>query len=233
MTTSRPLAPIPGVRVALFDLDGTLADSDPLIAAAVVESCAQFGYRVTPQEVLPCIGPPMVVMLQQLLSIGPEQAQTIGRDYRDRYLDRFVARTPPLPGATALLDGLRARGVPLAVVTNKYEDAAHALVDALGWERRFDVVVGLDTAGRGKPAPDPVLHALRALHARPDEAVFAGDSPADMGAGRAAGTRAVIGRAGRIAAAALSEAGATHVVDDLGGVAALLADVRGADARGA
>ena len=228
MTTRRPLAPIPGVRVALFDLDGTLADSDPLIAAAVVESCVRYGYDVTPEQVAPYIGPPMVVMLQQLLPIGPDQAQTIGRDYQERYLARFVARTPPLPGATALLDGLRARGVPLAVVTNKYEASANALVDALGWERRFEVVVGLDTTGRGKPAPDPLLYALRTLGARPDEAVIVGDSPADMGAGRAAGTRAVIGRAGRIAAAALSEAGATHVVDDLGGVAALLADARGA-----
>ena len=228
MTTSRPLAPIAGVRVALFDLDGTLADSDPLIAAAVVESCARYGYRLTPEDVLPHIGPPMVVMLQQMLSIGSEQAEPIGRDYQARYLARFMPRTPPLPGAGALLDGLHARGVPMAVVTNKYADAGRALVSVLGWERRLDVVVGLDTTGRGKPAPDPLLHALRALGARPDEAVIVGDSPADMGAGRAAGTRAVIGRAGRIAAAALTEAGATHVVDDLGGVAALLADARGA-----
>ncbi len=228
MSTSPALAPIPGVRAALFDLDGTLADSDPLIAAAVVESCARYGYRLTSEDVLPHIGPPMVVMLQQMLSIGPEWAETISGDYRDRYLDRFMPRTPPLPGAEALLDGLHARGVPMAVVTNKYEDGGRALVRRLGWERRLELVVGLDTTGRGKPAPDPVLHALRALGAAPGEAVLAGDSPADMGAGRAAGLRAVIGLAGRNTAAALREAGATHVAEDLGGVAALLAHARGA-----
>jgi HAD superfamily hydrolase (TIGR01509 family) len=211
----------------LFDLDGTLADSDPLIAAAVVESCAHYGYRVTAEEVTPHIGPPMVVMLQQMLPIGPEWAETITGDYRERYLDRFMPRTPPLPGARALLDGLRARGVPMAIVTNKNEDGGRALVRILGWERLFEVVVGVDTTGRGKPAPDPVLHALGALGAAPGAAAIVGDSPADMGAGRAAGLRAVIGLAGRKPADALREAGATHVVADLDAVAALLAGARG------
>lgn len=227
MPTRPPPAPIPALRAALFDLDGTLADSDPLIAAAVVESCAHYGYRLTAEEVLPHIGPPMVVMLQQMLSIGPEWAETITGDYLERYRDRFMPRTPPLPGAEALLDGLHARGVPMAVVTNKYADAGRALVRRLGWERRFEVVVGFDTTGRGKPAPEPVLHALGALGAAPNEAAVVGDSPADMGAGRAAGLRAVIGLAGRNSAAALGEAGATHVVGDLDAVAALLAEARG------
>ena len=192
-----------------------------------MESCAHYGYDVTAEEVLPRIGPPMVVMLQQMLSIGPEWAETISADYRARYLDRFMPRTPPLPGAEALLDGLRARGVPMAIVTNKYADGARALVHILGWERLFEVVVGVDTTGRGKPAPDPVLHALEALGAAPGEAAFVGDSPADMGAGRAAGLRAVIGLAGRKPAAALRDAGATHIVEDLDGVAALLAVARG------
>ncbi|MCY3920039.1 MAG: HAD hydrolase-like protein, partial [Chloroflexi bacterium] len=91
-----------------------------------------------------------------------------------------------------------------------------------------EVVVGFDTTGRGTPAPAPVRHALAALGAAPREAAFVGDSPADMGAGRAAGLQAVIGLAGRKAAAALGEAGATHIVEDLDAVAALLAGARGA-----
>lgn len=216
-------APISGVRAVLFDLDGTLADSEPLIAQAVSESCAAFGYSVRPEQVRERIGPPMPVMLQSLLPIDLAEALAIYEDYQARYNGTFVPRTQPLPGAIELLDALRGRGAPMAVVTNKNEIGGKTLVEALGWTSRFAVVVGMDTAAKAKPAPDPAIHALAVIGATPGEAVFVGDSEADMGCGAAAGMRAVIGIAGLRKRDALAAAGGTHLVDDLRGVSALLA----------
>lgn len=213
---------IPGLRAVLFDLDGTLADSEPLITQAVSESCAAFGHTVRPQQVAERIGPPMTVMLQALLPIDLDEAQAIYDDYQRRYNGVFVPRTQPLPGAPELLDALQKRGVRMAVVTNKNELGGKTLVEAMGWTRFFGVVVGMDTAPRAKPAPDPALHALDAIGATPRETAFVGDSEADMGCGAAAALRAVIGIAGMREADVLAAAGGSHIVDDLSDVAALL-----------
>jgi len=216
------LKPIEGLRAVLFDLDGTLADSEPLIAQAVSESCAAFGYTVAAEAVAERIGPPMPVMLQSLLPIGLDEALVIYDEYQARYNGTFVPQTEPLPGAVDLLDALRTRGVPIAVVTNKNELGGKTLVEAMGWTSRFEVVVGMDTSPQAKPAPDSAWHALRVMGAKATEAAFVGDSVADMGCGAAAGMRAVIG-IGVPKREALRAAGGTHLVADLGGVSALLA----------
>ena len=214
--------------MVLFDLDGTLADSEPLIAQAVSESCAAFGHTVLPEQVAARIGPPMPVMLQSLLPIDLDEALAIYDEYQRLYNGTFVPRTQPLPGAVALLDALRARDVPMAVVTNKNELGGKVLVEAMGWTSRFEVVVGMDTAAQAKPAPDPALHALAVIGATVAEAAFVGDSEADMGCGAAAGMAAVIGIAGPRKRDALVAAGGTHMVEDLSGVSALLASAAGA-----
>jgi len=227
VTDESPLTPIAGLRAVLFDLDGTLADSEPLIAQAVSESAAAFGYELSSGDVIPRIGPPMPIMLQQMLPIGPDEAQTIYEEYQRRYNSRFVPQTQPLPGAVELLASLRARDVAMAVVTNKNEFGGKVLVEAMGWTSLFRVVVGMDTAGAGKPAPDGILHALGVVGAGPDETAFVGDSSADMGGGRAAKTRAVIGITGLRSAEEMLEGGGAHTADDLAGVATLLSEARG------
>jgi phosphoglycolate phosphatase len=221
--STAPLDPVSGLRAVLFDLDGTLADSEPLIAQAVSESCAVFGYAVEPGQIVERIGPPMPVMLQSLLPLAVDEAQAIYDDYQVRYNRSFVPRTQPLPGAVDLLDALRDRDAALAIVTNKNEVGGTILVDALGWTDRFSVVVGMNTTPHAKPAADPALHALRALGVSAAEAAFVGDSEADMGCAAAAGIRAAIGIASLREREALQAAGATHIVEDLDAVATLLA----------
>ncbi len=224
----RPPAPLGGIRAVLFDLDGTLADSEPLIARAVVESAGVSGHALRPQQVTEALGPPMTVLLRSLLPIGEEEAQRIYDDYQERYNGRFVPQTQPLPGAPELLASLHGRDVAMAIVTNKNELGGKTLVEALGWTAWFPVVVGMNTAAKAKPAPEPALYALEALGLPPEAAAFVGDSEADMGCGHAAGLPVVIGIAGLGERAALAAAGATHVVDGLAEVAALLGAAGGA-----
>jgi len=212
----------PRVRAALFDLDGTLVDSLPTIAEATVEAFGRHGHRVTAEQIVPRIGPPMEVLAREVTGAGPDESQAMYRTYQDLYYGEYIQRTPPHEGAHALVDALRSAGVALGIVTNKNEYGGRLMVQVQQWGSRFGSVVGRDTAPHYKPHPAPALHALRELDVPPDEAAFVGDTEADMACARDAGIAYVVGVTGARTPDALRAAGATHVFDSLAEVGALL-----------
>ena len=119
----------------IFDLDGTLADTEPLVLGCMLETINAHGHAVDRERLLQFIGPPLPVMLFHMLGLSAEQAQPIYMDYLRRYEESYMPRTTPLAGAEALLDELAAADVPLAVVTNKREDAGRKTVELLGLDR--------------------------------------------------------------------------------------------------
>ncbi len=211
-------------RSVIFDLDGTLADTEPLVIGCMLETINAHGYPVDEQRLLQFIGPPLPIMLDHMLGLTLEQAQPIYLDYLRRYKERYMPQTRPLAGAEALLDALAAAETPLAVVTNKREDAGRQTVELLGWTDRFRTIVGADTASDPKPHPAPLMHALDILGGEPDSAAMIGDTESDMGAGRNARFAGVIGIVGVRDAQFLFERGATAVAADLNGVGELLFD---------
>ena len=211
------------IRAVLFDLDGTLADSESLIAVGIVQALAEHGYDVTQRQVLDILGPPLTEMVPIL--VGPvtdERYASIRAAYLRNYHEVQLPNVQPLPGATALLDALQARGIPLAIVTNKIEEGAHEQVAAMGWTSRFSAVIGADTAGRPKPFPDPALLALGRLAVDARDAAFVGDTGADMECATAAGIPVRIGIAHVRTPEALRAAGATHIAHHLDDAAAVL-----------
>ena len=209
-------------RSVIFDLDGTLADTEPLVLGCMLETINAHGHAVDRERLLQFIGPPLPVMLDHMLGLSAEQAQPIYMDYLRRYEDSYMPRTRPLPGAEALLDALRDAEVPLAVVTNKREDAGRKTVELLGWIERFETIIGANTASDPKPHPAPLIHALEILKGAPDTAAMVGDTESDMGAGRNAKFAGVIGIVGLRDADFLISQGATAVADGLTGVGGLL-----------
>ena len=208
----------------VFDLDGTLADTEPLVLGCMLETINAHGHAVDEALLLRYIGPPLPVMLFNMLGLQAEKAQPIYLDYLRRYEADYMPRTRPLPGAEALLDGLREAGAPLAIVTNKREDAGRKTVELLGWTERFRTIIGADTASDPKPHAAPLLHALEILGGEPESAAMVGDTESDMGAGRNAGFAGVIGIVGVRDAEYLRRYGATDVAADLSEVAELLLD---------
>lgn len=206
----------------IFDLDGTLADTEPLVLGCMLETINAHGHPVDREILLQYIGPPLPVMLFNMLGLSADQAQPIYMDYLRRYEQSYMPRTRPLPGAEALLDALRQAEVPIAVVTNKREDAGRKTVDLLGWSDRFETIIGADTASDPKPHPAPLFHALEVLKGEPDSAAMVGDTESDMGAGRNAKFAGVIGIVGVRDAEFLRNQGATAVAEDLYGVRDLL-----------
>ena len=214
-------APMLGV---LFDLDGTLVDSMPSIAAGMARTLNEFGHELSADTILPLIGAPMPTLVTQLTGVTDDVADEIYQRYLALYYDEMIETTPPFDGAQSLLDRLTASGVPLAVVTNKNEHGGKLMVEVQGWERYFEVVVGRDTTARPKPWPDGLLHALERLAVPPERAAMVGDTEFDMKAGLDGGLRYRVGLLGARGADELDVSGATHVVSDLESVGDILLD---------
>lgn len=224
MTTSTDASasrPLPGA--VLFDCDGTLADSLPLIVASFVEALRAEGHSFTPEQVHAVSGAPFVGMMNALIGpTTPEQLARLGEAYGTAYRARQAEMLKPLPGAVALLEALVAQKVPLALVTNRVEVSAHGALETLGWLPHFAAVIGSNNTKLPKPAPDPALLALERLGIDPNAAIYVGDHEADMQCAVTAGIPVVIGLAIAGNAEALSAAGATHIAGSLAEVEALL-----------
>ena len=205
----------PRYRSVIFDLDGTLADTEPLVIGCMLDTINAHGHAVDEVTLLKYIGPPLPVMLYNMLGLDGERSHAIYMDYLKRYEDVYMPQTRPLPGAEPLLDALGEAEVPLAVVTNKREDAGRKTVELLGWTDRFQTIIGADTASDPKPHAAPLLHALEILEGEPESAVMVGDTESDMGAGRNAKFAGVIGIVGLRDADYLRRYGATHTVAGL------------------
>jgi HAD superfamily hydrolase (TIGR01509 family) len=177
----------PRVRAVLFDLDGTLADSEHIAAAALAAAFAQAGLRGDPpleqframsgmalEEILARLGLPAELA-------GPFRAAARG----------MIGRTRLFPGALALLRTLHARRVGIGVITGKDRPRTLATLDHLKIADLVDGLVTPDDPPAPKPSPEGVWWLCRRLGVAARQAVLAGDSAADLRAGRDAGVRTV------------------------------------------
>lgn len=181
-----------------FDLDGTLLDTHGDLAEAVNHALAKSGRAPIPfAEVRNLVGGGAKKMLDRALDIsgGPLPEAEFSQRYAElleHYEANISKHSRLFPGGEAMLDGLAARGVKLALVTNKLERLARKLLGELGLSDRFYAIIGGDTLGpdRAKPAPD-LLDAMVAQGGG-GRAAYVGDTTYDTGAARAAGLPCVV-----------------------------------------
>lgn len=175
----------------LFDLDGTLADTVELILHCFRHTFQVHRGQIPPDaDLLVGIGKPLRDQLRDF-GLGSEEVERMAETYatlQRRIHDDMVA---PYPGAVDLVRALRADGVGVAVVTSKRRGMAERTLERCGFAGLVDVLVGADDVTRGKPDPEPVRLALDqlGLAGEAGRTLFLGDSPWDMQAGRAGGTR--------------------------------------------
>ena len=174
----------------LFDLDGTLLDSIELLVQCMEFTFTGAQRAPTREQWIAGIGTPL---RQQLAEWADDDAMIeamVGR-YRDYQLQHFERLTNTFPGVAELLRWARDRGHALGVVTSKGAGMTQRSLDHVGITSFFDVIVTVEATTRHKPHPDPVLHALAQLDIGVQSALFVGDSPHDVRAGRAAGVATV------------------------------------------
>ena len=202
------------MRTLAFDLDGTLTDSVPDIAAAVNRTLAARG--------LPSLDEPTVAYmvgdgLQPLIdrafaAVGAKPDDAAGADYLADYESRVAEATRLYPGAERALDELRAEGWTLAVCTNKPEHAARLLLKALGVADRFAAIGGGDSFVAHKPDPRHLAGTIKAAGGTPERTLMVGDHTNDVLAAAGCGVRTIFagwgyGRPGM-------EAGAVAIAKD-------------------
>lgn len=185
MTDARP--------VLLCDLDGTLIDSVPDLAAAVGRLLGEMGRAPLPQDaVRRMVGDGVPKLIERALAASggapaPAELAGIVARYLPIYESMMTERTRPYPGVAATLAALKREGWRLAVCTNKLEGPTRGILAALGLAPLFEAVAGGDTFPVRKPEPGHVLGLLAAMGAPREAAVMLGDGANDVRAARAAG----------------------------------------------
>jgi len=176
--------------VVVFDLDGTLVDSSADLAAALNHTLTAMGRPVTDLgTVRGLVGRGARVLIREGLALSGESNDALVEEGYPIFIDHYAAHiqdgTRPYPGVEAALDALKMAGAKLAICTNKPERLTNLLIAALGWQGRFDAIIGADTLAARKPDPAPLHEAI--ARAGGGRALLVGDSITDAETARGAG----------------------------------------------
>jgi len=207
-------------RAILFDLDGTLIDSAPDIAAAVNELLA--GRDLPPlgvDQVKAMIGGGVMKLVERAFAASgsPLAGGTLeeaNRDMAPIYRRHLTRLTRLMPGVREALTHFHLNATAMGVVTNKPQLATREILLHFHLTEYLGAIVGGDAVTHLKPAPDALLLALDQLGVEPYEALMVGDSSSDVGAARAAGTPVALLRGG-YTHVPVEELGADIVCDSL------------------
>ncbi len=184
---ARPLQGPP--RAVLFDLDGTLVDTAPDLAAAVNRLRVEDGRAALDEaELRPLVSKGGRALLARAYpESDPAALEARLPRFLAAYAEALVVHSRPFPGIEALLDQLESHGCRWGIVTNKPEALARGVLAGLGWTARCAVLVGGDTLPLRKPDPAPLAHAVARLGVPPGACAYVGDDARDIAAGNAAG----------------------------------------------
>ncbi|MSO65937.1 MAG: phosphoglycolate phosphatase [Alphaproteobacteria bacterium] len=220
----------PRRHIIIFDLDGTLVDTAPDIAAALNVATAAFG--LAPQSVAavrPLIGAGSRRLVERAFvtaghAAGDADHEAALKTFLVHYRAHLADASLPFPGTVEALNRLRAQGCVLGVCTNKFYDYSVALLEQLGLAAYFGCVAGGDSFAVRKPDGRHITGVIDALGGQAAQAIMVGDSATDVAAARDAGVPVIAVSYGYTATPA-HELGADLVVDDArtlpGAIAAL------------
>ena len=176
----------------IFDMDGTLFDTEKLCSQCEIRACAEMGYTMTPEIYLGTVGLPShgergwrAFLLGHY---GPDfPIDEVARRTR-RYMNVEIAQNglPIKPGASELLDWLDANHIPRAIASSSARESIAHHLERVGWTNRIDLFVGGDEIAHGKPAPDIFLEAARRLSVSPLQCAAFEDSEAGVRSAHAA-----------------------------------------------
>jgi 2-phosphoglycolate phosphatase len=176
-------------QAVLFDLDGTLLDTAPDMAAALNSLRTLEGLDPIPFDQ---IRPYVSHGAARLIKIGfacesGQRFEALRTRFLDLYRSDIAVGTRLFAGMDAVLGALERRGIAWGVVTNKPGWLTDPLLAALGMSARAGCVVSGDTLAERKPHPMPLLHAAKLLAVEPADCIYVGDAERDIQAGRSAG----------------------------------------------
>ncbi|KAB8132157.1 pyrophosphatase PpaX [Gracilibacillus oryzae] len=175
------------IETILFDLDGTLIDTNELIIASFTHTVGKFGDRpYAREEIIEFIGPPLVDSLQK---VNPEKVEDMMKTYREHNYANHENYVKAYPTVVDTIKKLKEAGYQLGIVTTKLSDTARLGLEITGMGDMFEVLIGLDDVENAKPHPEPILKAIDKLKANPMTTLMVGDNYHDIEAGHNAGVQ--------------------------------------------
>ncbi|MBY8885965.1 HAD family phosphatase [Streptomyces sp. PTM05] len=177
-----------GLQAVLFDMDGTLVDTEGVWWQAVAETAARLGHELGDADVPEVLGQPVAHSARHLAAVTgtDRELADLESELDGRFAELVAREVRPRPGAVRLLDALGAEGVTTALVSASPRRVVDLVLDVLG-PGRFALSVSADDTPRSKPAPDPYLAAARLLGADPRRCVAVEDTPTGVASAQAAG----------------------------------------------
>ncbi len=198
------------LRGIIFDIDGTLLDSNDAHAACWVQALTENGHEVPYETVRELIGKGADHILDDL-QVTENREQIVERR-KQLFFDEHLAQCLATPGVRSLLKELRGRGLKIAVATSASAAEVEKLLTQAGVEDLFEIGTSADDVDASKPDPDVIVAAMEKLGMKASEVVMIGDTPYDIIAAKRAGVRTIAMRTGGWFDAEL--VGCSAVLDD-------------------
>jgi HAD superfamily hydrolase (TIGR01509 family) len=186
------------VTAVLFDVDGTLVDSNDAHARAWVKAFTQFGVTVDPAHVRRCIGMGGDKLMPEVSRIEADspQGEAIAKRRGEIFREECVPALKALRDSDRLVAAVKARGLTAVAASSATREELTALLKIAGAESLIDGATSSDDAEESKPEPDIVEAALKRAKAQPRTAVMIGDTPYDIEAATRAGVAVIAFRSG-------------------------------------
>jgi HAD superfamily hydrolase (TIGR01509 family) len=212
------------VAGVLFDVDGTLVDSNDAHAAAWVRAFTEHGVTVDPSHVRRCIGMGGDKLMPEVSGIEEESERgtAIAERRGEIFKEELLPGLKPFEKADALVAAVKQRGLTAVAASSAQKDELTPLLELAGAKWLMDGATSSDDADESKPAPDIIEAALERAKVSADEAIMIGDTPYDVEAAKRAGVRTIAFRSGGWRDEDLG--GAVEIYD---GAADLLANLSG------
>lgn len=175
------------IDTLLFDLDGTLIDTNELIIQSFLHTLGKYYPETYKREdVLPFMGPTLTETFE---SMDESKVEEMVRVYRDFNLSNHDNLVKEFEGVHETISILKEKGFKLGIVTTKRLNVVKKGLELTKLDSFFDVIVALDHVTKAKPDPEPVQKALEQLGSTPDRAIMVGDNFHDILGGKNAGTK--------------------------------------------
>lgn len=203
------------IRGVLFDVDGTLVDSNYLHIDAWSRAFRKIGVPIDAWRIHRGLGMDSDRMLQELLGDDANRLADAAKKAHSRFYRKRTDRLRAFSGAAELLNGLADEGVAVVLATSASAEELDILIDVLGIDADRFITTHADDVETAKPHPAIIEVALRRAQVEPRDALFVGDSVWDMVAATKAGVATAGVRTGGVGAEELLAAGADRVVDSV------------------
>ncbi|WP_424475342.1 pyrophosphatase PpaX [Oceanobacillus kimchii] len=176
------------IRTILFDLDGTLIDTNALITASFEHTFRQYNLNFSNEEILKFNGPPLIDTFNKIDVTRADEMISTYREHNIREHDKFVTA---FPHVYETLEELKRRNISLGIVSTKMRHTVQMGLDLTGISKFFSTVITYDDVTHAKPHPEPVQMAMQKLNANPEQTLMVGDNHHDIVSGQRANVQTV------------------------------------------